>query len=81
MISRFIRAVEFSDLNITCDDHIYRVHKLVLCTRSQFFANALNFPGKVSGTRSFLQETILTTCRNTQRAASIYQTMSQQLSS
>ncbi|OAL00979.1 hypothetical protein IQ06DRAFT_304687 [Phaeosphaeriaceae sp. SRC1lsM3a] len=45
-VKKFIKATELSDLEITCDNHIYRVHKLVLCTRSQFFANALKFPGK-----------------------------------
>ncbi|KAL5115330.1 hypothetical protein ACEQ8H_006775 [Pleosporales sp. CAS-2024a] len=45
-VKRYLKASDFSDFDITCHDHIFRVHKLVLCTRSQFFANALKFPGK-----------------------------------
>jgi hypothetical protein len=75
MLYRYFKANEFSDLDITCNDQIYRVHKLVLCTRSQFFANAIKFPGKVRAVHP--KSTKITTSyqnnRNTNKEESIYQ--------
>jgi len=38
---------DFSDFVITCGDDRYDVHKMIVCTRSEFFARAVKFGGKV----------------------------------
>ncbi|CAN9456975.1 unnamed protein product [Alternaria alternata] len=37
---------EYSDLTIQCGDDVYKVHKVVVCTRAGFFARAIKFGGK-----------------------------------
>jgi hypothetical protein len=39
---------EYSDLTIQCGDDVYKVHKVVVCTRAGFFARAIKFGGKVT---------------------------------
>jgi hypothetical protein len=77
----FLNAKEFSDLSITCGNDTYDVHKLVVCTRSDFFATAIKFPGKVSVGTRIQQAWTLTLCRSPMRAKSIFQKMSLILSS
>jgi len=47
---RFLQASDYSDLDITCGEHTFHVHKVIVCTRSHFFSNAIKFPGKVFST-------------------------------
>ncbi|USP74896.1 glycoside hydrolase family 16 protein [Curvularia clavata] len=39
---------EYSDLTITCGNDVYKTHKMIVCTQSEFFAAALRFGGKES---------------------------------
>ncbi|KAM0420461.1 hypothetical protein ACHAPT_011753 [Fusarium lateritium] len=36
-----------SDLDVTCDGQIFKVHQLILCAHSKYFAKQLNGPWKV----------------------------------
>ena len=36
---------DYSDLAITCGDGVYKVHKNIVCSRSEFFRRAEKFPG------------------------------------
>ncbi|KAJ4984238.1 BTB/POZ domain-containing protein [Stagonosporopsis vannaccii] len=40
----------YSDLTITCGSDIYKVHKVVVCGRADFFARAVKFGGQESQT-------------------------------
>lgn len=36
---------DYSDLTITCGNGVYKVHKNIVCTSSEFFGRAERFPG------------------------------------
>jgi len=38
---------KFSDLTIKCRNDVYKVHKMIVCTRAGFFAGAMRFGGQV----------------------------------
>jgi hypothetical protein len=38
------RTDDYSELIITCGNDTYHVHKMIVCTRSEFFAKAVRFP-------------------------------------
>ncbi|KAH4006823.1 hypothetical protein HBH70_201060 [Parastagonospora nodorum] len=42
----FLTSGDYSDLVITCGSDSYNVHKLVVCSRADFFARAVKFGGK-----------------------------------
>jgi hypothetical protein len=44
----FLKSGAYSDLTITCGSDTYKVHKVVVCERADFFARALKFGGQVS---------------------------------
>ncbi|KAH3919350.1 hypothetical protein HBI56_025590 [Parastagonospora nodorum] len=44
----FLTSGDYSDLVITCGSDSYNVHKLVVCSRADFFARAVKFGGKAS---------------------------------
>ncbi|KAH6864904.1 hypothetical protein BKA58DRAFT_462356 [Alternaria rosae] len=37
---------KYSDLTIKCRDDVYKVHKVIVCTRAGFFAGAMRFGGQ-----------------------------------
>lgn len=41
------QAADYSDLTIVCRELELKIHKLVVCSTSDFFAKALKFGGKV----------------------------------
>ncbi|KAH8728872.1 hypothetical protein GQ44DRAFT_737104 [Phaeosphaeriaceae sp. PMI808] len=43
-----LQSGNYSDLTVTCGQDIYKVHKVIVCSRTVFFANAIKFPGKES---------------------------------
>lgn len=43
-----LQTGNYSDLTVTCGQDIYKVHKVIICSRAVFFANAIKFPGKES---------------------------------
>jgi hypothetical protein len=43
----FLSTGNYSDLAITCGGETYNVHKVVVCSRCDFFARAVKFDGKV----------------------------------
>ncbi|EUC29999.1 hypothetical protein COCCADRAFT_39729 [Bipolaris zeicola 26-R-13] len=45
---RCLDSGEYSDLTIKCGNDVHKVHKMILCTQSDFFAGAVRFPGKES---------------------------------
>ncbi|KAJ5055132.1 hypothetical protein J3E74DRAFT_442477 [Bipolaris maydis] len=47
-IKKCLDSGEYSDLTITCGNDVYKVHKMILCTQSDFLAGAIRFPGKES---------------------------------
>jgi hypothetical protein len=46
-VSSALTSGDYSDLTITCGGNIHKVYKLIVCTRADFFARAVNFGGKV----------------------------------
>ncbi|PVI05400.1 hypothetical protein DM02DRAFT_668342 [Periconia macrospinosa] len=45
-IKDLLTSGEYSDLTITCGDDTYKVHKAIVCKRSEFFKRAVSFGGK-----------------------------------
>ncbi|KAF2134738.1 hypothetical protein P153DRAFT_362478 [Dothidotthia symphoricarpi CBS 119687] len=45
-VKGFLTSGSFSDLIITCGPDSYKVHKNIVCSRAEFFASAIKFPGK-----------------------------------
>lgn len=46
-LSSAYQSGEWTDLEITCKGHRWRVHRVVVCTQSDFFAAALRHDFKV----------------------------------
>lgn len=44
---------KYSDLTVVCGERTYRAHKVLLCTRSQFFAKACDGGFLVRGNGSY----------------------------
>ncbi|RYO70402.1 hypothetical protein AA0113_g3234 [Alternaria arborescens] len=44
----FLKSGAYSDLTIACGSDTYKVHKVIICGRADFFARTLNFGGKES---------------------------------
>jgi len=65
---------DYSDLAIKCGDDMYKVHKLIVCTRSEFFARAVKFGGKVCMNPSLVKRYVLTPNRRLKRTLLIFQT-------
>ncbi|KAL1646536.1 hypothetical protein SLS58_003122 [Diplodia intermedia] len=40
-LARYLASGESSDMKIKCGDHVHNVHRMIVCTQSSFFANAL----------------------------------------
>ncbi|KAH7139567.1 hypothetical protein B0J11DRAFT_589460 [Dendryphion nanum] len=47
-LKELLQSGNYSDLTITCGQDIYKAHKVIICSRTAFFANAIRFPGKES---------------------------------
>ena len=45
MIYSLLASSEYSDMTITCGESTYKVHKAIVCSRSEFFRRAERFPG------------------------------------
>ncbi|KAG9186237.1 hypothetical protein G6011_02793 [Alternaria panax] len=44
-----LHSEAYSDLVITCGGEIFKVHKVIICERAEFFARAVRFSGKETG--------------------------------
>ncbi|KAF1978712.1 hypothetical protein BU23DRAFT_563623 [Bimuria novae-zelandiae CBS 107.79] len=44
--SRLLKSGDYSDLTITCNGKLWKVHKALVCTQSDFFKAAVQFGGK-----------------------------------
>ncbi|KAH6840411.1 hypothetical protein B0T12DRAFT_459647 [Alternaria alternata] len=44
----FLKSGAYSDLTIACGSDTYKVHKVIICGRADFFARTLSFGGKES---------------------------------
>ncbi|EUC41591.1 hypothetical protein COCMIDRAFT_40241 [Bipolaris oryzae ATCC 44560] len=47
-VKRCLDSGEYSDLTITCGSDVHKVHKMIVCTQSDFLAAAIRFGGKES---------------------------------
>lgn len=45
-VARCLDSGEYSDLTITCGSDVHKVHKVIVCTQSDFLAAAIRFGGK-----------------------------------
>jgi len=80
LICSSLTSGEYSDLAIKCGDDVYKVHKLIVCTRSEFFACAMKFGGKVRMNLSLAKQSILTPDRRLKRASLIFRKTTLKLS-
>ncbi|KAF2004173.1 hypothetical protein P154DRAFT_552284 [Amniculicola lignicola CBS 123094] len=47
-LTRSLANGEFSDYTITCNDAVFKVHKVIVCPQADFFANSVKFPSEVT---------------------------------
>jgi len=79
-IGSCLTSGDYSDLAIKCGDDIYKVHKLIVCTRSEFFARAVKFGGKVCTNPLLAKRSVLTPSRRLKRTLLIFRTTTLKLS-
>lgn len=49
---KLLESGNFADVTVTCGARTWKLHKLILCSRSRFFDKALSAPYKVGAART-----------------------------